>query len=125
MDQVQKRSFPLGQVVITSNANETLNRIDVYAAMRRHSCGDWGDCTPGDAKVNEVSLREGFRILSVYSDRYGTKYRIITEADRSATTVLLPEDYQQRSNSHNLGGNQNDLEIERSEHLRGSHAASA
>jgi hypothetical protein len=43
--------------------------------------------------MNDVSVREGFRILSVYSDRYGTRFWIITEADRSVTTVLLPADY--------------------------------
>ena len=60
--------------------------------LKRHARGDWGDLCPEDRKENELSLKEGFRLLSVY----GTgerRFWIITEADRSVTTVLLPEDY--------------------------------
>ena len=85
--------FPLGQTVITSNAQGQLEPDDVLTALRRHAAGDWGDVDEHDRKENELSLREGFRLLSVYSDRNSTKFWIITEADRSATTVLLPEDY--------------------------------
>ena len=59
----------------------------------RHLHGDWGDCGDEDWQENELSLREGFRLLSVYHDRNTVKFWIITEADRSATTILLPEDY--------------------------------
>jgi hypothetical protein len=93
MNQVQESSFTLGRLVITAPANETLNRMDVYAALQKHSHRNWADCSHEDGKMNDVSVREGFRILSVYSDRYGTRFWIITEADRSVTTVLLPEDY--------------------------------
>ena len=85
--------FPLGQTVITTNAKNTLHPEDVLAGITRHAQGDWGDCCDDDAAENDFSLRKGFRLLSVYSDRNGTKFWIITEADRSATTILLPEDY--------------------------------
>jgi len=88
-----KSAFALGQTVITAAAAETLNPEDVYRALARHARGDWGECCKEDAAENEVSLREGFRLLSVYRDRNETTFWIITEADRSATTVLLPDDY--------------------------------
>jgi hypothetical protein len=87
------QSFPLGQTVITPSAMGCLDATDVYNALRRHARGDWGDLKPEDKTENEVSLKEGFRLLSAYSDRNGNKFWIITEADRSATTVLLPDDY--------------------------------
>lgn len=88
-----EKSFPLGQVVITSNALAQLHSEDVHSALRRHAARDWGDVAPDDWAENELSLKEGFRLLSSYRDRNGLKFWIITEADRSSTTVLLPEDY--------------------------------
>ena len=85
--------FALGQTVITGSAAERLDPYDVYAALRRHATGDWGEVDAEDEAQNERSLKEGFRLLSAYTDRNGVKFWIITEADRSATTVLLPEDY--------------------------------
>ena len=86
-------TFPLGQLVITRNALDSLPSEEVHAAIARHASGDWGDCCKDDAAENELSLKEGFRIFSVYHTEAGTKFWIITEADRSLTTVLLPEDY--------------------------------
>jgi hypothetical protein len=85
--------FSFGQAVITSNAQAQLNAEDVYQALGRHAREDWGEVCPEDAKENDNALLEGGRLLSVYTDRNGTKFWIITEWDRSATTVLLPEDY--------------------------------
>lgn len=85
--------FPLGQTVITPNAMQRIQPGEVLAALKRHAAGDWGDVCEEDRKENELSLREGFRILSVYHSAVGEKFWIITEADRSATTVLMPEDY--------------------------------
>jgi len=94
MNYITKRkSFPLGQIVITPAARDQLNPEDVGLALNRHARGDWGDCAKSDANENELSLREGFRLLSVYHDRNGSKFWIITEADRSSTAILLPEDY--------------------------------
>jgi hypothetical protein len=87
------KSFSLGQTVITPNAQENLDAADVLSALQRHARGDWGDIPAEDRADNERSITEGFRLLSAYTDRKGTKFWIITEADRSATTVLLPEDY--------------------------------
>jgi len=84
--------FPLGDIVITANAASRLDRAAVCEGLCRHAAGDWGDLCPEDANENELSLKEGFRLLSVY----GTgerRFWIITEADRSVTTVLMPEDY--------------------------------
>ena len=87
------QTFKLGQTVITPNAMNQLQADDVYAALRRHAGGDWGEVDAADRAENDLSLREGFRLLSVYSDRNHVRFWIITEADRSVTTVLLPEDY--------------------------------
>ena len=84
--------FPMGQIVATANAKRLLPEADVETALARHSVGDWGDVCPDDAKLNDESLTRGAMILSVY--RSGEqKFWIITEDDRSVTTVLMPEDY--------------------------------
>lgn len=85
--------IPLGQTVMTANALEQLHLDDVQFSLARHAIGDWGDLAAEDQKENELALREGFRVFSAYRDRNGTRFWIITEADRSITTVLLPEDY--------------------------------
>ena len=89
----RKVQFSLGQTVITPGAQETLHPDDVGDALRRHERGDWGDVSEEDRAENEISLKSKFRILSSYRDRKGTVFWIITESDRSVTTVLLPEDY--------------------------------
>ncbi len=87
--------FSLGQVVATPGALEALEEAgqEPVEFLRRHQSGDWGDLGPEDKQENELSLREGFRILSAYHTSRGVKIWIITEADRSATTLLLPEEY--------------------------------
>jgi hypothetical protein len=85
--------FSLGRVVITRNAMDTLAPETVHASLARHHAGDWGDLCQEDLDANQFALDEGLRLLSSYEDRNGRKFWIITEADRSATTVLLPEDY--------------------------------
>ena len=87
------KSFPLGQLVITANAANELHPADVRAAVLRHARGDWGEVCAEDAAENELALKDGFRLLSVFRDRYQKRFYIITEADRSSTTCLLPEDY--------------------------------
>ena len=92
MPQLEYTRFPLGQIVITPNALARLKQDDILEGLRRHANGDWGEVCDEDRHENELSLREGFRLLSVY--RSGVeKYWIISEADRSITTILLPEDY--------------------------------
>lgn len=89
----QKNRFSLGQLLSTPGALEALHPDDVQHALMRHLRSDWGDVGTKDWEENELSLREGFRLLSVYRDRAGVKFWIITEADRSSTTVLLLEEY--------------------------------
>jgi hypothetical protein len=84
--------FWLGQFYMTSEAFR-LNLEDVLIALRRHHNGDWGDVCAEDGQANESALQTGERLFSVYHDRNGVKFWIITEANRSATTVLLPADY--------------------------------
>lgn len=87
------RKFPSGQILITASATEQLSESDVQQALHRHLAGDWGDCEPDDAAANDDALRHGERLLSVYHTAATVKFWIITEADRSVTTVLLPDDY--------------------------------
>ena len=85
--------FNLGQTVITPNALNSIQPEDVQNAMLRHAAGDWGDVDDEDKAANDAALKHGHRLLSAYRDRNQVKFWIVTEADRSATTVLLPEDY--------------------------------
>lgn len=85
--------FHPGRMMITRNAKDMLPRSEVNAAIDRHLHGDWGDVCPSDWQVNEDVLKRGGRLLSVYHTRDGVIFWIITEADYSATTVLLPSDY--------------------------------
>ena len=87
--------FPFGQVVATPGALEALEEAGETAAtlLRRHITGDWGEVDEHDRQENERSLVDGCRLLSVYTLSTGTKLWIITEADRSSTTLLLPSEY--------------------------------
>ena len=85
--------FLMGRLVATPNALNYLTQDDMLKALDRHRSGDWGDVCEEDRQANERSLAEGSRLLSVYHSVKGVKFWIITEADRSATTILLPEDY--------------------------------
>jgi hypothetical protein len=90
---VQIASFPIGVVVITPNALDQLTPADVQRGLQRHQAGDWGDLGEEDWKENDNGVRDGLRLLSSYRDNKGTTFWVITEADRSATTVLMPDDY--------------------------------
>lgn len=85
--------FSLGQIVATRHLLEVINPEDMHIALVKHSHGDWGICCNDDKQANDLALENGGRIVSIYRDRNKKKFWIITEADRSATTVLLPEDY--------------------------------
>jgi hypothetical protein len=85
--------FRIGLIVSTPNALSQLTPEDILRGIQRHQAGDWGDVGEHDWQENELSLKEGLRLFSVYHSARGLKFWIITEADRSATTVLLPEDY--------------------------------
>jgi hypothetical protein len=85
----------LGTVVATPGALDALTeaRESALGFLARHASGDWGEIPPEDREENEFSIKNEFRILSAYSLRNGTKIWIITEADRSVTTILLPCEY--------------------------------
>ena len=63
------------------------------SALQRHTKGDWGELDPEDWAENELSLKEGFRLLSAYRSSQGVKFWILTEADRTATTIFLSNEY--------------------------------
>jgi hypothetical protein len=87
--------FTLGRTFITPGAAEALETAGQTALefLRRHMSGDWGELSQDDIKENELSLQKGLRLLSRYETTQGEPLWIITEADRSATTILLPSDY--------------------------------
>ena len=87
--------FPVGQIVATPGALAALEEAADNPALflRRHVTGDWGEVDEHDRNENEFSVEHGFRLLSAYTLSNGTKLWIITEADRSATTLLLPSEY--------------------------------
>lgn len=88
--------FPLGQIVATPGALAALGKAGQTPLdfLSRHVCGDWGELDEHDRKENELSLKRGFRLLSSYrTGADDTKVWVITEADRSVTTLLLPEEY--------------------------------
>ena len=87
------RKFKTGDVSITRNALARIGFDESFKALVRHVSGDWGELCDDDRKANEVALKDGSRLISVYWTEADVKFYIITEADRSYTTVLLPEDY--------------------------------
>lgn len=87
--------FSLGSLVATPAALQALATAGQTPAefLARHAAGDWGEVSPGDAKLNDQAVRDGERILSAYQTRNGERIWVITEADRSSTCILLPEEY--------------------------------
>ena len=87
--------FELGQTVATPGALRALAKANLgaWTYLQRHLVGDWGDLDREDAAANDEAVRQGLRILSAYTLPTQQRIWIITEADRSVTTFLLPEDY--------------------------------
>ena len=85
--------FRVGRIYSTPNALERLSKNDILSGIGRHQAGDWGDVCDEDRDANNQALQDGTRLFSVYHGANGVKFWIITESDRSVTTVLLPEDY--------------------------------
>jgi len=90
-----KSPFALGQLTATPGALEALKEAGQSPIdfLRRHAAGDWGEVSPADKALNDQALLDGDRLLSAYRTAKGTKLWLITEADRSVTTILLPEEY--------------------------------
>ena len=95
---VSNGKFSLGQLVMTRGVNDKVaddvkfSKL-VIESLGRHAKGDWGDLGQEDKQENELSLKNGFRLLSAYERDDLPKIWIITEADRSVTTVLFPDEY--------------------------------
>jgi len=92
------RSLPkffLGRIVATPGALEALEEANQnpFEFIQRHQTGDWGELCEEDKRENEFSVRNGFRILSAYRTQNDVKIWVITEVDRSVTTLLLPHEY--------------------------------
>lgn len=85
--------FLFGQTVITPGALNVLSAEVVRVSLARHGNGDWGELCAEDKQQNDRALTHGGRLFSAYVDKNGVKFWIITEADRSATTILLPSEY--------------------------------
>ncbi len=85
--------FKAGRIVTTPKALEMLSHEDILRAIIRHQSGDWGELDAEDCEANDHAVNHGLRILSQYRSEKGVKFWIITEADRSSTCVLLPEEY--------------------------------
>jgi hypothetical protein len=85
--------FSVGRLVATPGALANVMHDEILQALKRHVNGDWGEVCDEDQAANEEALVTGTRLLSAYTSQSGTKFWIITEADRSATTILLPEEY--------------------------------
>jgi len=86
------QKFELGSVMMTSDAT-ILDSLSVFTALLRHSTGDWGEVGEEDGKANNLALKRCESLFSEYKDINGVRFRIITELDRSYTTILLAEEY--------------------------------
>lgn len=95
LENLIEPKFPLGQVLLTQGAKEALKESnqDAFDFLQLHQTGNWGIVGKEDAIENELSLKNGFRLLSAYKTSKNEKLWIITEADRSSTTILLPNEY--------------------------------
>jgi hypothetical protein len=99
--QNDKQLFNLGQIVTTPGAKNACSSQYMWQCLKRHMCGDWGNVCPEDAATNAEAVKHGFRVLSAYPidpakpcKGFGENTLwIITEADRSVTTFLLPSEY--------------------------------
>ena len=87
--------FPLGRIVATPGALAAIEAAEqsLDEFIHRHHTGDWGDLEEEDIRENEFSLKNNLRLLSAYHIKGKIKIWLITEADRSVTTILLPDDY--------------------------------
>ena len=89
-------SLPLGKVYGTMGALVAFAGAldeDLNSYISRHESGDWGEVDDHDRRANEYAVEHGLRVLSAYRLRSGQKIWIITEADRSSMTILLPDEY--------------------------------
>ena len=87
-----KPLFPLGDIIVTANAQLTLSQTEMTEALTKHAMGDWSAMCEDDRNQNEVALDQGRQIFSAFGNAKRA-FWIISKADCSATTILLPSDY--------------------------------
>jgi len=85
--------FNLGRIVATPSTLAVVSNPEILVSLALHHAGEWGELDPEDHAANESALEHGGRLFSAYRTAAGVKFWIITECDRSATTILLPSDY--------------------------------
>ncbi len=90
---VKAERFALGRLFMTPGVRDAIPPSEITRALRRHARGDWGDVDVADREANEQALKQGTRLMSVFHSKRSHEFWVITEADRSVTTVLLPEEY--------------------------------
>ena len=90
---IPEPKFPMGQLYCTPGVLQQVSHIELDSRLSQHRRCDWGDLCEEDKKRNDLALKHGGRLFSAYTCAPNTKIWIITEADRSATTILLPEEY--------------------------------
>lgn len=94
MDAAKNRAvLQLGRLMATPGVLAQISRSELFAAVERHRHCDWGELSKSDKQANNAAFRNSDRILSAYRSAEGMKFWVITEADRSHTTVLLPDEY--------------------------------
>ena len=93
LEKLTRPKFDLGRLVATPGALHAVSKDDVTQAIGRHLSGDWGDLCRDDCAENEFGLTHSGRLFSVYYTENGIRFYVITEWDRSVTTVLLPNEY--------------------------------
>ena len=89
----QLKFYPTGPLLVTQAATPVVPPPDLVCTLRRYLQGDWGDVSTEDVRLNDLALREGGRLIAKYYTRAGNPFLVVTEADHSLTTVMLPEEY--------------------------------
>jgi len=94
-NQTHTKLFPLSQIVATPLCLHVISEAVQHPVdfLRRHLAGDWGDLSDEDKRLNDEAVKDESRILSAYKTTRGDRVWLISEADRSATTILLPSEY--------------------------------
>jgi hypothetical protein len=92
-DRSNTIKFNSGNLLATSLVLEQISLEEIHEALNRHRCCDWGDVSESDRETNDRAFQEGYLLMSVYHDKNGIKFYIITTSDRSTTRVMLPDEY--------------------------------
>jgi hypothetical protein len=83
-------TVPLGKISVSDAVTSSISADEISNALHRHASRDWGDLAADDVSANEAALQHGERLLSAYVSRRGVRFWVITDADRTASKVVLP-----------------------------------